>query len=438
MLFKLLFVFSVFAGIFNDYIVKVYLGNLDIFIYLFVLNLVSFILLACMFFVIGRYNLLNFYKKRSYLFMFKKFIQFVSYNILVLFMDCEFFGVSFVPLIILVNLVFLFTHMVTLLFKARVISFSYMTVIRSIISTGGLFLILNEFNDSNMIQITSGYYSIPIGDFLYTSSRTSSIWVLSALGILVLLILTKDILSENFDFMNYDIFQFNGFFAFVIMMIGLAAYVYKRFGLLKSLILVVSCGSLMLLQGNDVLTHTVALNVNLLFYIVSVSSILGFLYTKSRDIGLVNYVIIGFNVFVLIVYKAKIFAIIGSIFLSIADIIIRNYAKDIKSELMGYSLTFMAVSLPILFIKYDYNILQLFMINTSYFPIVDVNWAMLWLTALTSLIIQFAVVVCFSRNSLNTYLPFRYIDLFVTSIMERRYDLSIIPVLSSLLFGYFL
>ena len=438
MLFKLLFVFSVFAGIFNDYIVKVYLGNLDIFIYLFVLNLVSFILLACMFFVIGRYNLLNFYKKRSYLFMFKKFIQFISYNILVLFIDCEFLGFSFVPLIILVNLVFLFTHMVTLLFKARVISFSYMTVIRSIISTGGLFLILNEFNDSNMIQITSGYYSIPIGDFLYTSSRTSSIWVLSALSILVLLILTKDILSENFDFMNYDIFRFNGFVAFVIMMIGLAAYVYRRFGWLKSLILVVACGSLMLLQGSEALTHTVALNVNLLFYLVSVSSILGFLYTKSRDIGLVNYVIIGFNVFVLIIYKAKIFAIIGSIFLSIADIIIRNYAKDIKSELMGYSLTFMAVSLPILFIKYDYNILQLFMINTSYFPIVDVNWAMLWLTALTSLIIQFAVVVCFSRNSLNTYLPFRYIDLFVTSIMEKRYDLSIIPVLSSLLFGYFL
>ncbi len=438
MWFKLLFVFSVFSGIFNDYIVKTYLSNLDIFIYLFVSNLLSFILLACMFFVIGRHNLVNFYKKKSYAFMFKKFIQFFTYNTLIIFVDCEFLSISFIPLMILVNVVFLFTHMVTVLFKAKVISFNYITVIRSIISTGGLFLILNEFNDSNMIQITSGYYSIPIGDFLYTSSRTNSTSVWCALGGLVLLILTKDILYEHFEFMNYAIFSFNGFVAFVVAIIGLATYVCRKFGWLKALILIVISCLLMLLEGGDVVRSNIPFNVNLLFYFVSVSSILGFLYAKSREIGLVNYVIIGFNVFVLIIYKAKILAIIGSIFLSIADIIIRNYAKDIKSELMGYSLTFMALSLPILFIKYDYNILQLFMINTNHFPIVDVNWSMLWLTALTSLIIQFSVVVCFSKHSLNTYLPFRYIDLFVTSIMEKRYDLSIIPVLSSILFGYFL
>ena len=438
MWFKILFVFSVFAGLFNDYIVKKYLGNLEIFIYLFVLNLVSFILLSFMFFVIGRRNLIDFYKKRSYLFMFKKTVQWFVYNTLALFFDCECLGVSLMSLMVFINCVFVLIHVVTLLFKSRVISLGHMTIIRSIISTGGLFLILNEFNDSNMIQITSGYYSIPIGDFLYTSSRSNSISVWVSLITLVGLILGKDFLVENFHFMNYDVVKFNGVYVFIALILGLSFYVYRRFGILRSLALIVVSVSWIFLQGSAVLSNNVSLNVNLLFYLFSVSLILGFLYTKSRNIGLVNYIIIGFNVFVLVVYKARLLAIVGSIFLSIADIIIRNYAKDIKSELMGYSLTFMAVSLPILFIKYDYNILQLFMINSNYFPINGVNWAMVWLTALTSLIIQFAVVVCFSKHSLNTYLPFRYIDLFVASIIEKRYDLSIIPVLSSLLFGYFL
>ena len=119
-----------------------------------------------------------------------------------------------------------------------------------------------------MIQIASGYYSIPIGDFLYTSSRTNSISVLFALGLLVLIILGKDILIENFDFMKYDLFRFNFLIVFSVIMSFLCFYVFRRFGLLRTVVLACASFAVMLFGDNISLFTDIPLNVNLLFFIL--------------------------------------------------------------------------------------------------------------------------------------------------------------------------
>lgn len=436
MLFKLLFIVSIFIGLFDDLMVQKYLSNVDIIVNLLVVNIASAIILIISYFILDIKLIVKYIRKKSCSILFGKLTRFVILNLLIY--NCQIKSIPSLYFMILVNIIGVFWELLHIFIKTKIIIFRYSTIIRGLISIIAKVLTYSEFNNSKITQITGAYYAIPIGDFLYTNSRTNTKSIIGALGLLLGIILFKDLIYE-ISFMQIELFKVNLKYILIILGLIFSGMIAKgkiefKSGIWSLLLF----GALCFLIQNMMNYQVMNINVHLLSYFISIASILIFLFRKSRLKKIINFIIIGLNILILLAYEAKLIAILGSICYASADILIQKYASHTKSELLIYSVSIICVLLPIIAIKNNYNIFELLMINTSMFPQQNINWLFVWITSLCSITTQFALVTCFSKHNLNTYLPFRYIDLIASSIIDRRYVLGIIPAIFSVLFAYFI
>lgn len=355
--YKLLFLFSVFLGILYDWISILYLDKINSVVFILIVYSMSLLIMTCIVF-------------------YKKFLRGrCMKTCLCLLLD----------IFLLIIPIFLFSYdykyffalavFIIFLFR-RKLTFNYMVIIRSILSIIGLIMIFSCFGTSNLSQITSSYYAIPLGDFVLTTliySRGYKFIIISILScILLLFLVCKDFLVNWMS-------------------------VYTMVGCIVSVLV-------------------------FLLFIFKVSN-----KKRKRKSDIVHFFFIICSVVILFIYNAMPLAILGSVILSCADILMYKYAdKDFFSETYSFFLCSVIVCFSILcFYSGELN-MNWFAICTKVFPttITDFQWLLFVLCSVISTINQFIWLICFSNRSLIQFIPLRYVDLFFTNILKKEFLLA--------------
>lgn len=374
MFYRLLFFVSVILGVVYDFISKEKL-DIDSLVFLMIVFLVGLKLLI----------LYSLYFKFFHNLYLKKKIKYIALAILFV-GSMIFFSIELYYKILAISISGL-----SLLFINRKISLSWIAILRSSITVAGLCLIFECFSTSDMSQITSGYYAIPVGEFIFTSvvsdsgrSGKSGILVTVLSFIVLVLILAKDILIQWVD--SYVILGF---------------------------LLIILCVLMFVFTG---IKHTRLRKVNVLFIAVSIV--------------------------ILFYYDAKPMAIVGSVLLSLSDMIMSRFTfSDFRSENISFFIGCVLSSLVGLLVRYsDVSWWRWFAIGTSDFPIEisveQIGW--LLIVSAINIAIQFILIICFTNRSLIKFIPLRYLDLCIVNLVKGSAGLAASSLLLSSLFAYFL
>ncbi len=368
MYYRLLFLLSVGFGILYDWLSKYYL-IVDSLLFLFVVHIVGL-------FILVNYTLLHSVVKEAKIPQKMNKIHYLTVCYTMIYL---------LPIHAVSRLLVGTVTGMSVLISNKKININYLAFIRSIISITGLCLIFECFGTSKLTQITSGYYAIPIGDFIFSSIMNDISGILvSVLAILLLVvILSKEMLVNWIGF-------------YVVLGI---------------------------------------LSVFLLIFIFVLSGI------KKTKLRKINILFIAVSIVILFVYNARPMAIVGSVLLSLADIFVQRFSdKDVKSENISFFIGCIICSLVSLLFRYDYSWWRWLLIGFDVFPIHISNeqWGWFMVVSMLTVGIQAILNICFHNKSLIKFIPLRYLDLCVANILEGEWLLSFISLALSGLFGYFL